>query len=118
MTTQTDARAPYLSISVQIDTPNAPRIDGRPVRLVSWIATRYDGAPAPTFRVYAHFVGTDEPHLTLLLETTSLASPDLPTWVPRPPAGWLASLKMTEPDNDLVGRMSAAIDRATFAGGF
>jgi len=87
--------APYLSISVQLDTPDAPLVDGRPVHVVSWCAVRYgDGEPAG-ITLYAHHV--TEPYVTVLVRTENLATADVPAWVPRPPSGWLASLKMTEP---------------------
>lgn len=102
--------APYMSISVQLDTPDAPRVNGRPVRVVSWTATRYPGGK-PGFSVYAHHPESADPAdapLTVLLCTNSLANPDVPAWVPRPPSGWLASLRMTaEPDR--VAQASTAL---------
>ena len=102
MTTQTRAR--YMNVSVSIDTPDAPRVSGRPVTSIAWSATRNMGPVE--FRCYAHHPDDGEGgnNLTVLLCTKSLASPDLPAWVPRPPAGWLASLRMTaEPDRPYAG---------------
>jgi len=93
---QTEPR-PYVSIYVAIDTPDAPRLGGKPVRSVSWSARRFgrEGAPVE-FVITAHHGDGD---LTTMLETQSQANPDLPAWVPRPPSGWLASLRMTaEPE--------------------
>jgi hypothetical protein len=105
MTTQTEARAPYLSISVQLDTPDAPRLNGRPVATVSWSAIRYPSLPRVTFVVYAHYGDAAEPHIFTLLRTEATTTPDVPAWVPKPPPGWLASLKMTaEPDPDATFR--------------
>ena len=88
-----------MSVSVQLDTPDAPRVNGLPVYRVSWCAARFASEVGATFTVYAHHPGTDEPRLSLLLQTEATTTPDLPAWVPRPPSGWLASLRMTaEPD--------------------
>ena len=93
--------APYMSILVQLDTPDAPKLDGRPVHTVSWGAIRYDERPVE-YTVYAHH--PDRAHaLTTLTRGVDLPAilADLPAWVPRPPSGWLASLRMTaEPDPD------------------
>jgi len=91
---QTEPR-PYVSIYVAIDTPDAPRLGGKPVRSVSWTAHRFSHAGSVVeFGVYAHH-GNGQ--LTRIVEAKAPATPDVPDWVPRPPAGWLASLKMTEP---------------------
>ena len=115
--TQTSAR-PYVSIYVAIDTPDAPRLDGKTVRSVSWSAHRYprEGAPIE-FVVTAHHPHADDAEgcLTTMLETKSLASPDLPDWVPWPPANWLASLELPSPEtchgqNGLCGNDETLID--------
>ena len=102
---------PYVSIYVAIDTPDAPRLDGKTVRSVSWSAHRYprEGAPIE-FVVTAHHPHADDAEgcLTTMLETKSLASPDLPDWVPRPPVGWLASLELD--DHVAETQFPAAVD--------
>jgi len=107
--TQTEAR-PYLQVSVQIDTPDGPAIDGKPVHTVSWTATRHDSGRVE-YSVSAHHHGADDAplceRLTRVL-TCELINPAIvPDWVPWPPAGWLASLELRR---DRFEDASAAID--------
>ena len=105
---------PYMQVSVQIDTPDAPALDGRPVRTVSWIAIRQDSGDVQ-YRIYAHhtYVAEGQGPLTTVLLAESLDPAAVPDWVPWPPAHWLASLELGKPD--LIGRASVALDAATIA---
>jgi len=97
MTTQTEARAPFTQVSVQLPAPDAPP----PVTSVSWVATRFSAGGLET-GVYTF---ADDCSCRTLATSNSLAAPDVPAWVPRPPSGWLASLKMTaEPDLECQGQ--------------
>jgi len=84
-----------MQVSVQIDTPTAPALDGRPIRTVSWIAIRQDSGDVQ-YRIYAHhtYVAEGERPLTTVLAAESLDPAMVPDWVPRPPANWLASLDL------------------------
>ena len=92
---------PYMQVSVQIDTPDAPALDGRPVRTVSWIAIRQDSGDVQ-YRIYAHhtYVAEGQGPLTTVLLAESLDPAAVPDWVPWPPAHWLASLELGKPDPD------------------
>ena len=100
---QTEAR-PYVSIYVAIDTPDAPMLDGKPVRTVSWTANRFSSGHT-NFTVCAHHACG---HLVPLLDAESIDPALVPDWVPWPPANWLASL---EPDDD---DLQAIIDAETY----
>ena len=109
--TQTEAR-PYMSVSVQIDTPDAPPLDGRPVHLVSWIASRFSHSTEyAQYTIFAHH--RDGGDLTTILDAKSIDPDMVPDWVPWPPANWLASLELGKPD--LIGQASVALDAATIA---
>jgi hypothetical protein len=96
--TQTATR-PYMQVSVQIDTPDAPALDGRVVRTVSWIAIRQESGLVQ-YRIYAHHKdqAKDKEPLTEILRAESIDPAMVPSWVPWPPAGWLASLELDKPD--------------------
>ena len=100
--------ASYMSISVQIDTPDAPALDGRPVRTVSWTAIRQDSGRV-SYSIYAHHHdgAKGKESLTAVLYADALDRVTVPAWVPWPPAGWLASLEL---ERDLIAEASAAID--------
>ena len=100
--------APYMSISVQLDTPNAPKLDGRPVRLVSWTANRYDRGDV-SYVIYAHHKdqAEDKEPLTEILRAEVIDPAIVPDWVPWPPPSWLASLELRR---DRFEDASAAID--------
>jgi len=90
--TQTEARAPYMHVSVQIPTPTGPH---GPASAVSWSATRF-GDGLVEIGVYVHPTVTTCQNIA---KCAALTLPDVSAWVPRPPSGWLASLRMTaEPD--------------------
>ena len=110
MTTQTAPRSPYMSISVQLDTPDAPPLDGRPVRLVSWTATRYDRGDV-SYVIYAHHKdqAKDKEPLTEILRAEVIDPAIVPDWVPWPPANWLASLELGKP-----GRAAASAPDRVF----
>jgi len=110
--TQTEAR-PFMQVSVQIDTPDAPALDGRPVRLVSWTATRFS-SDHTNYSIYAHHPHGDPTpfgFLTTVLDATSIDPAIVPDWVPWPPAGWLASLEL---DRDRIAAMCDAIDAEVY----
>ena len=92
---------PYMSVSVQIDTPDAPALDNRVVRTVSWIATRQDSGRVH-YTIYAHrrYVADGESPLATVLSAESIDPALVPDWVPWPPANWLASLELGKPDPD------------------
>ena len=98
---------PYMSISVQIDTPDAPPLDGRPVRLVSWSAIRYDRGDV-SYVIYAHHKdqAKDKEPLTEILRAEVIDPAIVPDWVPWPP-------ELGKPD--LIGQASVALDAATIA---
>jgi len=89
---------PFMSVSVQIDPPDAPVLDGRPVRVVSWTATRYDRGDV-SYVIYAHHKdqAEDKEPLTEILRADVIDPAIVPDWVPWPPAGWLASLELGKP---------------------
>ena len=91
----------FLQVSVQIDTPNPPLLDGRPVRLVSWTASRYSHGGVG-YTIFAHHC--DDGGLTTILDAKSIDPAMVPDWVPWPPPGWLASLELGKPDPDAAMR--------------
>jgi hypothetical protein len=94
---------PHTSVYVALQAPDAPYAD--PDVHVSWSATRFSTG-LETLTVVAHVNGL----VTRIADSpTSLTLPEVPAWVPLPPANWLASF--AEPDG--AARMSAAIDAAT-----
>jgi|SRR5665647_1337823 len=94
MSTQTEARAPYTYVSVQLKSPDNPY---GPEAIVSWSATRYSSGHVE-IDVYVH---TSPDKCQNIAHRDSLTLPDVPAWVPRPPSGWLASLRMTaEPERE------------------
>ena len=110
MTTTAPPR-PYVSIYVAIDTPDAPRLDGKPVRSVSWSAYRFSrGGAQVEYTLTAHHSDTS---LTTLGDGVDLPAilVDLPAWVPWPPANWLASLEL---DRDRIAAMCDAIDAEVY----
>jgi len=109
---------PYMSISVQIDTPDAPPLDGRPVRLVSWSAIRYDRGDV-SYVIYAHHKdqAKDKEPLTEILRAEVIDPAIVPDWVPWPPAGWLASLELPSLRSNPVANALAAATIARVNGG-
>jgi len=113
--TQTAAR-PYLQVSVQLDTPDAPPFDGKPVRGVSWTATRHDSGRV-TYVVWAHH---NNPGDALADRISKVAWMDdqldpamVPDWVPWPPANWLPSLELDQ-DQDRIAAMCDSIDAEVY----
>ena len=105
---------PFMSVSVQINTPDAPVLDGRPVRLVSWSANRYDRGDV-SYVIYAHHKdqAKDKEPLTEILRADVIDPAIVPDWVPWPPANWLASLELGKPD--LIAQASVALDAEVIA---
>jgi len=99
--------APYTSVSVQLPAPSSPYGDERVS--VNWSATRFSSGLTEV--IVGVFAGG---RYTRLGSSDALTLPVVADWVPRPPAGWLASLRMTaEPDQaepDLIAQASAAMD--------
>jgi len=94
--------APYLSISVQLKSPDNPY---GPEAIVSWSATRYSSGHV---EIDVHVHTSPDKCLRIAHRDALVTIEDVPAWVPRPPSGWLASLRMTaEPDR--VAQASTAL---------
>jgi hypothetical protein len=93
---------PYMSVSVHIDTPDAPLLNGKTVQSVSWSASLSPWSGLE-YTINAHHPyrsddgGTLDDRLTPVLRTKRVDPAIVPDWVPWPPAGWLASLELDAP---------------------
>lgn len=114
MTTTT---RPYMSVSVQLATPDGPLLNDKRVEVVSWTAIRYHHSDDVEYTINAHhpyIPGHDtlEDHITMVLHIRETLDPALiPDWVPWPPTGWLASLEMGPSRHETPARSLGAEHR-------
>jgi hypothetical protein len=118
MTTAAEPRAPFTEVTVQLDAPDSPYGTGT---VVNWDSTRFSSGLIDT-AVHVH---TPQGDCIRLAGSHTLALPEVPAWVPQPPAGWLASLHATavvtshipDPSAFVAAHMTAG-HAASFRGAF